>query len=186
MLIVKRTIERKMTEEGKAKLSSLVRTNDFTLSTRGEEKRKVFKFSKAKFAEMGLADNAILVGQGDGENGSKKGVGYILVVPIDTPDAVLKGTRGKIKNQEFTYSDLVEILNPTEDRHGYNLVEDKSQTVEGVISIWEIVPTELVRNSKSNDKDEDEGKDEPALYDATVPVLEDEIEDEIEDEETWE
>ena len=183
MLIVKRTIERKMTEEGKAKLSSLVRTNDFTLSTRGEEKRKVFKFSKAKFAEMNLNDNAILVGQGDAENAGKA---YILVVPSDTPDAVLKGTKGKIKNQEFTYSDLVEILNPTEDRHGYNLVEDKSQTVEGVISIWEIVPTELVRNSKSNDKDEDEGKDEPALYDATVPVLEDEIEDEIEDEETWE
>ena len=177
MLIVKRTIERKMTEEGKAKLSSLVRTNDFTLSTRGEEKRKVFKFSKAKFAEMGLADNAILVG----EDGGKA---YILVVPIETPDAVLKGTKGKIKNQEFTYGDLVDILKPTEDRHGYNLVEDKSQSVEGVISIWEIVPTELVRNSKSNDKDEAEGEDdEPALYDATVPVVEDETE--VEEEETW-
>lgn len=182
MLIVKRTIERKMTEEGKAKLSSLVRTNDFTLSTRGEEKRKVFKFSKAKFAEMNLNDNAILVGQGEG---NKAGVGYILVVPIETPDAVLKGTKGKIKNQEFTYSDLVDILKPTEDRHGYNLVQDMSQVVEGVISVWEIVPTELVRNSKSNDKDEAETEDdEPALYDATV-VPEAEV-DEEELEETWE
>lgn len=175
MLIVKRTIERKMTEEGKAKLSSLVRTNDFTLSTRGEEKRKVFKFSKVKFAEMGLADNAILVGQDNGK-------AYILVVPIETPDAVLKGTKGKIKNQEFTYGDLVDILAPTEDRHGYNLVEDKSQVVEGVISVWEIVPTELVRNSKSNDKDEANTEDdEPALYDATTP-----IEEEVEEDETWE
>lgn len=173
MLIVKRTIERKMTEEGKAKLSSLVRTNDFTLSTRGEEKRKVFKFSKAKFAEMNLNDNAILVG----EDGGKA---YILVVPSDTPDAVLKGTKGKIKNQEFTYGDLVDILAPTEDRHGYNLVEDKSQVVEGVLSVWEIVPTELVRNSKSNATDEAEVEDEPALYDATAPVAEvDEVE------ETW-
>ncbi len=175
MLIVKRTIERKMTEEGKAKLSSLVRTNDFTLSTRGEEKRKVFKFSKAKFAEMNLNDNAILVG----EDGGKA---YILVVPSDTPDAVLKGTKGKIKNQEFTYGDLVDILAPTEDRHGYNLVEDKSQVVEGVLSVWEIVPTELVRNSKSNATDEAEVEDEPALYDATAPVAE---VDEEEVEETW-
>lgn len=176
MLIVKRTIERKMTEEGKAKLSSLVRTNDFTLSTRGEEKRKVFKFSKAKFAEMGLADNAILVG----EDGGKA---YILVVPIETPDAVLKGTKGKIKNQEFTYGDLVDILKPTEDRHGYNLVQDKSQVVEGVLSVWEIVPTELVRNSKSNDKDEADTDDEPALYDATAPLAE--VDEEAEVEETW-
>lgn len=175
MLIVKRTIERKMTEEGKAKLSSLIRTNDFTLSTRGEEKRKVFKFSKQKFAEMKLNENAILVGQDNGK-------AYILVVPVDTPDAVLKGTKGKIKNQEFTYSDLVEILKPTEDRHGYNLVEDKTQSVEGVISIWEIVPTELVRKSSKDEAEDTE--DEPALYDASTVV--DKSKEVEEEEETWE
>ncbi len=81
-----------------------------------------------------------------------------------------------------TYGDLVDILKPTEDRHGYNLVEDKSQVVEGVLSVWEIVPTELVRNSKSNATDEAEVEDEPALYDATAPVAE---VDEEEVEETW-
>lgn len=175
--IVKRTIERKMTEEGKAKLSNLIRTNDFTLSTRGEEKRKVFKFSKQKFAEMGLADNAILVGEDSGK-------AYILVVPVDTEGAVLKGTKGKVKNQEFTYGDLLTILNPgDEPRYGYNLVEDKSQKVDGVISIWEIVPTELVRgSSKSEDADEEEG--EEALYDASA-VEAPEASTEEEEEENW-
>ena len=168
--LVKRTITRTMTEEGKKALRNLVRTNDFTLSTRGKESRKVFKFSKQKFAEMELEKYGILVGQ-DGDKG------YILVVDIETEGAVLKGTKGKQKNQEFTYNDLVDILNPTEDRCGYDLVKQDT-VIDGVVSVWEIQPTELVRKaSASSEVIEDEDEDEE---------IEDESNEELEEaEETW-
>lgn len=151
--IVARKIERVLTEAGKAAMKNLIRTNDLTASKRKDEKggvKTVFKISNQKFNEMELAEYALTAGVNESGNI------FLVVVPSDTEGAIMKGKKGAKKSQEFVYKELESLLNIQDEKHGFDLTRS-TEVIEGVISVWEVTPAELVRKPEKADSDtEDE------------------------------
>lgn len=177
--VVTRNLSRTWSEEGKAALSAMIRTNDMTYAIRTKDgvSRKVFKLSKQKMVEMKLDANALLVGVDE-----EAGKVYLMVVGNDVEGAVMKGRKTNKgtdtkKAQEFAYNELADALKLGDEKAGFDVKPSSEAAPEGVISLWEVTPAELVRNSK-DDKDEDEDE-------APVAASVDETEDEEEATEAW-
>lgn len=145
--IVTRKIERTFTEAGKAAMKNLIRTNDLTASKRVDEKgnsKIVFKVSNQKFSDMGLNNYALTAGVNESGNV------FLIVVPSDTDGAIMKGKKGAKKSQEFVYKELESLLNIQDDKHGFNLTRNTDEEVDGVISVWEVTPAELIRKPEKS------------------------------------
>lgn len=171
--VVARNLSRNWSAEGKASLASLVRTNDMTYAIRTKDNvsRKVFKLSKQKMVEMKLDVNALLVGED-----TDAGKVYLMVVPNNTDGAVMKGrttSKGTAtkKAQEFAYNELADALKLGDEKAGFDVKPSYESAPDGVISLWEVIPTELVRSSKDDD-------DETETVDNTTT---EEVEEEVEE-----